>query len=70
MKGYTKLVYNFDEFLNKLNLWIKENNFTKEDAASKIGISRGLFRFWFNDYIVKISTYRKIKYNLEKYNLL
>ena len=70
MEGYTKLVYNFDEFLDKLNLWIKENNLTKEDASSKLGISRGLFRFWFNGCVIKISTYNKIQNNLRKYNLI
>ena len=29
MDGYTKLVYNFDEFLDKLSLWINENNLTR-----------------------------------------
>ena len=70
MEGYTKLVYNFDEFLDKLGLWITENNLTKEDAANKLGISRGLFRFWFNGCVVKVSTYNKIKDNLNKYNLI
>ena len=70
MDGYTKLVYNFDEFLDNLSLWIKENNLTKEDAANKLGISRGLFRFWFNGGIISISTYNKIKDSLNKYNLL
>ena len=70
MDGYTKLVYNFDKFLDKLSLWIKENNLTKEEAATKLGISRGLFRFWFNGCVVKISTYNKIQNNLRKYNLL
>ena len=70
MEGYTKLVYKFDEFLDKLSLWIKENNLTKEDSANKLGISRGLFRFWFNGGIISISTYNKIKDSLNKYNLL
>ena len=70
MEGYTKLVYNFDEFLYKLSLWIEENNFTKEDVATKLGISRGLFRFWFNGCVIKISTYKKISSNLQKYQLL
>ena len=70
MEGYTKLVYNFDEFLDNLSLWINENNLTKEDAANKLGISRGLFRFWFNGCVIKISTYNKIQDNLKKYNLL
>lgn len=70
IEGYTKVVYNFDQFLYKLNLWIKENNFTKEDAANKLGISRGLFRFWFNGCVIKISTYNKIKDNLKKYKLI
>ena len=70
MEGYTKLIYNFDEFLAKLSLWINENNLTKEDAANKIGISRGLFRFWFDGGVISISTYNKIKDNLKKYNLL
>ena len=70
MEGYTKLIYNFDEFLDKLNLWIKENNLTRADAATKLGISRGLFRFWFNGGIISISTYNKIQDNLIKFNLL
>ena len=70
INSYTKLVYNFDEFLDKLSLWIEKNNLTKEDAASKLGISRGLFRFWFNGCVIKISTYNKIQKNLKKYNLL
>ena len=70
MEGYTKLVYNFDEFLDKLRLWIKENNLTKEDSANKLGISRGLFRFWFNGGIISISTYNKIDHNLKTYKLL
>ena len=70
MEGYTKLIYNFDEFLDNLSLWIKKNNLTKEKAANKLGISRGLFRFWFNGGVIKVSTYNKIKDNLNKYNLL
>ena len=42
MEGYTKLVYSFNEFLDKLSLWINENNLTKEDAANKLGISLSL----------------------------
>ena len=70
MEGYTKLVYNFDEFLDNLSLWIKENNLTKEDASSKRGISRGLCRCWFSGCVIKISTYNKIQNNLRKYNLI
>ena len=70
MEGYTKLVYKFDEFLDKLSLWIKENNLTKEDASSKIGISRGLFRFWFNGGVISISTYNRIQDTLKKYDFL
>nr|WP_288248473.1 helix-turn-helix transcriptional regulator [uncultured Romboutsia sp.] len=70
MDGYTKLVYNFDEFLDNLSLWIKENNLTKEDAANKLGISRGLFRFWFNGGVISISTYNRIQDNLKKYDFL
>ena len=70
MEVYTKLVYNFDEFLYKLSLWIKENNLTNEEASSKLGIYRELFRFWFNGCVVKVSTYNKIKDNLNKYNLI
>ena len=70
MDGYTKLIYNFDEFLDKLNLWIEENNITKEDAANKLGISRGLFRFWFSGGVISISTYNKIQDNLNTYDLL
>ena len=70
MEGYTKLVYNFDEFLDKLSLWISENNLTRAGAASKLGISHGLFRFWFNGGVISISTYNNIKDNLNNYNLL
>lgn len=70
MEGYTKLVYNFDEFLDKLNLWIYENNLTKKDAADKLGISRGLFRFLFNSDVISISTYNKIKHNLTNLKFL
>ena len=70
MECYTKLVYNFDEFLDNLSLWIKENNLTKEDSANKLGISRGLFRFWFNGGVISISTYNKIDHNLKTYKLL
>ena len=70
MEGYTKLIYNFDEFLDRLKLWIKENNYTLEIAANKLGISRGLFRFWFNGGIIKISTYNKILDNLNDNNLI
>ena len=70
MDGYSKLVYNFDEFLDKLSLWIKENNLTKEYAGNKLGVSRGLFRFWFNGGVISISTYNKIQDNLKRYNLI
>ena len=70
MESYTKLIYDFDEFLDRSSLWIKEDNLTKTDAATKLGISRGIFRFWFNGGIISISTYNKIKDNLNKYNLL
>nr|WP_294570855.1 hypothetical protein [uncultured Romboutsia sp.] len=56
--------------MDKLKLWIKENNYTLEVAANKLGISRGLFRYWFNGGIVRVSLYEKIKNNLEKYNLI
>ena len=70
MNGYVKLVYNFDKFLDKLHLWICENNFTKKDAANKLGISRSLIRYWFDGSVIKISTYNKIKYNLQIYKLI
>ena len=70
MDGYTKLIYNFDAFLDKLSLWINENNLTRADAATKLGVSHGLFRFWFNGGVISISTYNKIKNNLYTYNLL
>ena len=70
MEVYTKLVYNFDEFLDKINLCIQKNNLTKEDSANKLGISRWLFRFWFNGCVIKVSTYNKIQDNLIKYNLI
>ena len=70
MDGYTKLVYNFDKFLDKLNLWIEENNLRRTSAATKLGISHTLLRFWFNGSIISVSTYNKIEHNLKKYNLL
>ena len=70
MYGYTKLVYNFDEFLDKLSLWINENNLTRAGAASKLDILHGLFRFCFNGGVISINTYNKIKDSLNKYNLL
>lgn len=69
MEGYTKLVYKFDNFLDKVNLWIKDNNYTRAEAANKLGVSKTLFRFWFNGGIISISTYEKIKDNLKNYNL-
>ena len=70
MDGYTKLVYNLDKFLDNLNLWIEENNLTKTDDATKLGISRGIFRFWFDVGVISIGTYNKIQDNLIKYNFL
>ena len=70
MEGYTKLVYNFDEFLDNLSLLIKENNLTRANAATNLGISHGLFRFWFNGGVISISIYNKIQNHLKKYNLL
>ena len=55
---------------NRYNHTKKENNLTNEDTANKLGISRGLFRFWFNGCVIKISTYNKIQDNLKKYNLV
>ena len=68
--GYTKLISNFDEFLDRIKLWIEKNNLSKSDAATKLGVSHGLFRFWFNGGIIKISTYNKVKNNLEKFKLI
>lgn len=70
MDGYTKLIYNFDEFLNNLSLWINKNNLTKEYAANKLGVSRSIFRYWFNGGVIKVSTYKKINANFKKYQLL
>lgn len=70
IEGYTKLVYNFDEFLKKLKVWIKENNYTRAEAADKIGISRTLLRAWFNGGTISISTYNKIKDNLKNLQLV
>ena len=70
MEGYTKLVYNFDEFLDKLSLWINENNLTRAGAASKLDILHRLFRFWFNGGVISINTYNKIDHNLKTYKLL
>lgn len=69
MEGYTKLVYNFDKFLDKVKLWIKVNEYTKEEASNRLGISRSLFRFWFNGGVISISTYLKIVKNLKENNL-
>lgn len=69
MEGYTKLIYKFDDFLDKVNIWIKYNNYTRAEAANKLGVSKSLFRFWFNGGIISISTYEKIKDNLKNYNL-
>lgn len=69
MDGYTKLIYTFDEFLDKLDLWINKNNLTKEDATTTLGVSRSLFNYWFNGGVVSMSTYNNIKYNLHKYKL-
>ena len=70
MEGYTKLIYNFDKFLENLNSFIKENNYTRLDSANKLGVSRSIFRFWFNGGTISVNTYNRIKYNLQKYNLL
>lgn len=70
MKGYTRLVYHFDEFLDKVKIWIKDNEYTREEASSKLGVSRSLFRFWFIGGIISISTYNKIKDNLMRYKLI
>ena len=70
MEGYTELLYNFDEFLAKLSLWIKQNNYTRLDAGHKLGISPSLFRFWYNGGTISVRTYYKIKQNLITYNLI
>lgn len=70
MEGYSKTVYNFDNFLDKVNNWINENNLTRKDAANKLGVSPGLFRYWFNGGVISISTYNKINIVLKKYQLL
>lgn len=48
----------------------RKNNLSKSDAATKLGVSHGLFRFWFNGAVIKISTYNKVKNNLEKFKLM
>lgn len=68
--GYTKLVYNFDEFLDRIKFWIDENNYTRLQAAIKLGVSSSLFRFWFNEGTISISTYDKIKNNLKETKLI
>lgn len=70
IEGYTKLIYKFNEFLDRLNSFIKENNYTRLDATNKLGVSRSLFRFWFTGGTISINTYNRIEYNLKKYNLL
>lgn len=69
-EGYTKLVYNFDNFLDTLKLWINKNNYTSEVASNKLGVSRSLLRYWFNGGVISISTYNKIYNNLHYHNLL
>ena len=46
------------------------NTITRGDAATKLGISHGLFRFWFNGGVISIGTYNKIQGNFKKYNLI
>lgn len=70
MDGYTKLVYNFDKFLDKLRLWMNENNYTRDVASNNLGVSRSLLRYWFNGGVIKISTYNNIHKNLVRYNLI
>lgn len=68
--GYTRLLYNFDDFLNKLTLWISSNNLTRGKASNSLGVSTSLFRYWYNGGTIKISTYNKIEKNLIFNNLL
>ena len=68
--GYTNLILNYDIFLEKLKIWIADNNFTTQIAADKLGVSRSLLRFWFNGGTMRISLYNKIKENLYNNNLI
>ena len=68
--GYTKLLLEYDLFIERLKYWIKENNLTYQEAADNLGISRGLLRFWFDGSIIRSNTYFKIEDNLIKYNLI
>ena len=68
--GYTNLILNYDIFLEKLKIWISDNNFTTQIAADKLGVSRSLLRFWFNGGTMRISLYNKIKENLYNNNLI
>lgn len=70
IEGYTKLVYNFDEFLDKLKLWMNENSYTREVEANKLSASRNLLRYWFNSGAISINTYNRIEYNVKIYNLI
>lgn len=69
IEGYTKLVYNYNEFLDNIKLWIDDKKYTQLEAANKLGISPSLFRFWFYGGVIRINTYEKIKKNLKEYNL-
>lgn len=48
----------------------RKSNFSRSDAATKLGISPSLFRFWFNGGIISISTYNKSKSKLYKHKLI
>lgn len=58
--GYTKLLLDYDLFIERLEYWIKENNLTYQEVADNLGISRGLLRFWFDGSIIRSNTYFKI----------
>ncbi|WP_195251917.1 helix-turn-helix domain-containing protein [Romboutsia sp. 1001713B170207_170306_H8] len=67
--GYTHLVWNYDNFINSLKLWIKNNNFTMDKSAKLLGVTHGSLRFWFNGSIMSYATYNKIKNNLIYYRI-
>jgi DNA-binding XRE family transcriptional regulator len=68
--GYTNLILNYDKFLEKLNIWIAENNLTRKDAATKLEVSPALIKYWFKGGVMRIYLYNKIRDNLDHYSLL
>lgn len=68
--GYTRILFNFDIFLNVLSKWMDDNRYSKKQASCILGISHSLLRFWYNGTVIRKKTYDKIETNLIKYNLI